>query len=89
MAPLLGSALWAMIIWSFVQIFFRPGPLGQTIFSLIGALLFSGYIILDVHLLATRMDVDDYIWSSVALYLDILNLFLYILRLLGQTQNDS
>lgn len=41
------------------------------------------YIVFDVQLLATRLDVDDYIWGSVSLYLDVVNLFLYILRLLG------
>jgi len=66
---MLYGALWAMLIWGFLQIVFRPGPLAQTIYSLLGALLFSGYIVLDVHLLATRLEVDDYIWGSVMLYL--------------------
>lgn len=83
MAPLLFSALWAMIVWGMLQIFFHPGPLGQTVYALLGALLFSGYIVFDIHLLATRLDVDDYVWGSVALYLDIINLFMYILRLVG------
>lgn len=84
---MLYSALWAMIIWGFIQIFFRPGPVAQTIYSLLGALLFCGYIVFDVNLLATRLDVDDYIWGSVALYLDVINLFMYILRILGQNQD--
>lgn len=69
MGPLLFSALWAMIIWGFLQIFFHPGPVAQTIYSLLGALLFCGYIVFDVNLLATRMDLDDYVWASVSLYL--------------------
>ena len=69
MGPLLFGMLWAMIIWGFLQIIFRPGPIAQMIYSLLGALLFCGYIVFDVHLLSTRMDVDDYVWASVALYL--------------------
>jgi FtsH-binding integral membrane protein len=88
MGPLLFSALWAMIVWGFIQIFFHPGPIGQMIYSLLGAFIFSGYIVFDVHLLASKMDVDEYIWGSVALYLDIINLFMYILRIVGQSQRD-
>jgi len=88
LAPLLFSGLWALIIWGFIQIFFHPGPISQMIYSLIGALIFCGYIVFDVHLLATRYDVDEYIWASVALYLDIINLFMHILRIVGQAQDN-
>ena len=49
--------------------------------TVLGATLFSAYIVYDVHLLAAKYDVDEYIWASVSLYLDVLNLFLHILRL--------
>jgi FtsH-binding integral membrane protein len=88
LAPLLFSGLWALIIWGFIQIFFHPGPISQMIYSLLGALIFCGYIVFDVHLLATRYDVDEYIWGSVALYLDIINLFMHILRIVGQAQDN-
>lgn len=89
MGPMLFSCLWAMLIWGFIQIFFHPGPVAQTIYSLLGALLFSGYIVFDTHLLIQRLDIDDYIWGAVSLYLDIINLFLYILRILQQSQNNN
>lgn len=44
LGPLLGAMLWGLIIWGFVQMFFRPGPVGSTIYSLLGALVFSGYV---------------------------------------------
>jgi FtsH-binding integral membrane protein len=88
LGPILFSALWALIIWSFLQLVFKPGPVGETIFSLLGALVFCGYIVFDVHLLATRLDVDDYVWGSVALYLDVVNLFLYIMRIMGDRSNN-
>lgn len=87
MGPLLFSALWAMVIWGFLQLIFRPGPIAQMIYALLGALLFCGYLVFDIHLLAARLDMDEYIWASVALYLDVINLFLYILRILGNSQD--
>lgn len=89
LGPILYTGLWTLIFWGLIQLIFRPGPLGQTVYSLVGALLFCGYIIFDVHVLATRLDVDDYIWGSVALYLDIINLFMYILRILGNNSNNN
>lgn len=40
MAPMLWGCLLAMVVWSVIQIFFPPGPVGRTIFSLLGAILF-------------------------------------------------
>lgn len=88
MGPMLFAGLWALIAWSFIQLFFSPGPIARTVFSLLGALLFSAYIVFDTHMLISRNGIDEYVWTSVSLYLDVVNLFLYILRLLGQAQNN-
>ena len=45
------------------------------------------YLIFDTHLLIEKFTYDQYIWASVTLYLDILNLFLKILQLLGSRNN--
>ena len=85
MGPLLLSSLIGLIISGILLLFFHS-PVAETIYSLLGALIFSAYIVYDIHLLAAKFDVDEYIWASVSLYLDIINLFLHILRLLGQRQ---
>ncbi|KAL6776520.1 hypothetical protein ACKKBG_A21475 [Auxenochlorella protothecoides x Auxenochlorella symbiontica] len=85
--PLLAGLLWAMLAWGLFQIFFHPGPVARTIFSLLGALLFSAYLVFDTQLLIQRVGLDEYIWASVMIYLDVLNLFLYILRLLGDRRD--
>jgi FtsH-binding integral membrane protein len=54
MGPILFSSLWALIIWGFIQLFFRPGPVGQMIYALLGAFIFSGYIVYDTYLLLAR-----------------------------------
>ncbi|PSC76224.1 BI1 isoform A [Micractinium conductrix] len=76
MGPMLWGCLWALIIWSVIQIFWPPGPVGRTIFSLLGAVLFCGCLVFDTQLLIQRYDMDDYIWASLNIYLDVVNLFL-------------
>lgn len=88
MGPLLFAGLWAMVVWGFLQIFFQPGPIAHTIYALLGSFLFSAYIVYDIQLLIARLSLDDYIWASVNLYLDVINLFLYILQLLGRHQRN-
>jgi hypothetical protein len=44
-------------------------PACRTVFSLIVALLFCGYIVFDTYMLMERYSLDEYVWASVALYL--------------------
>lgn len=52
-----------------------------------GTLLFSGYIVYDTYLINSRLSPDEYIMGSISLYLDFINLFLNILRLLSNMQD--
>lgn len=45
-------------------------------------------VVYDTFELVKRHSVDDYVWASVGLYLDIINMFLYILEMLGQGRRD-
>ena len=38
-------------------------------------------------MLCNRLGYDDYIPAAIELYLDLVNLFLYILRLLASSRN--
>mmetsp|Transcript_97066 Transcript_97066/g.118870 ORF Transcript_97066/g.118870 Transcript_97066/m.118870 type:complete len:253 (+) Transcript_97066:36-794(+) len=55
-----------------------------------GALLFSGYIVLDTQLIVGgkhskyRFTVDDYCFAAITIYVDIINLFLFLLQLFGE-----
>ena len=71
LTALLHAALCAMVMWSFLQLLFGAyfGPAGRTVFALLGAIVFSGYIIFDTEQLIARFELDDYIMASVALYL--------------------
>ena len=49
-----------------------------------GAIIFSLYIIFDTYMIHNRMGPDDYIMAAIELYLDIINLFIFILQLLNR-----
>jgi FtsH-binding integral membrane protein len=55
----------------------------QMILSGLGVLIFSGYVLYDTSNLLHRYESDQFVAATIALYLDILNLFLFILRILG------
>lgn len=54
-----------------------------------GAALFSLYIVYDVHMIAEKLSPDEYIPAAISLYLDILNLFLHILRILSSMSDRN
>jgi len=70
-------------------------PLVQTIMAGCGALLFSMYIVYDTQLVIGgthkkhQFDIDDYVFAALNLYLDIINLFIYILQLFGSREGGD
>jgi protein lifeguard len=67
---------------SAAQIFFPLGKISVMIYGGLASLIFCGYIIYDTDNIIKRYTYDEYIWAAVALYLDIINLFLALLELL-------
>ncbi|KAL3851862.1 hypothetical protein ACJMK2_015563 [Sinanodonta woodiana] len=86
MGAALFACLWILIIAGFLQIFF-PSEILDKGLAVGGAVLFSLFIIFDTHMLMHKLSPEEYIVAAINLYLDILNLFLYILRLLGERKN--
>jgi len=64
------------------------------LYSCIGALLFSFYIIYDTQLVVGgnhrkyQFSTDDYIFAALNLYLDVVNLFVYVLSCVGNNNNN-
>lgn len=89
----LGAGLFAglivLIFWSILNMFFDFGLGGRMIFSLVGSLIFSGYILYDTSMIMHYYGPDDYIMAAIQLYLDIINLFLYLLELLRMLQGGD
>lgn len=77
------SFLWILIIAGFMQMLF-PGDLMDKAIAVGGAALFSLFIIVDTQMMLHKLSPEEYIMAAINLYLDILNLFLHILRLLGE-----
>lgn len=77
----------AMIFSQFFFMLFRVG-MDVRLWSVIGLLLFTGLTAWDIqkmnYMLNGYEDEKISIYMSLQLYLDFLNIFLYILRLLGR-----
>lgn len=84
MGGFLFIGLIALLITSVVGIFIHLQFL-QLIISAAGAVLFSAYLVFDLNRVAraTNVTQGDAIVLAISVYLDVVNLFLYLLRLLG------
>jgi len=56
-----------------------------SLYAYFGALIFCVYIVYDSKMIAERLGYDDYIIAAIELYLDIVNLFLFVLSFLGSS----
>lgn len=81
LGPFLFGAVVVLMLFSLIQIFFPLGKLSLMIYGCLASIIFCGYIIYDTDNLIKRYTYDEYIWAAVALYLDVVNLFLSLLTL--------
>ncbi|KAI9375753.1 inhibitor of apoptosis-promoting Bax1-domain-containing protein [Aspergillus egyptiacus] len=86
--PYLFGALWFLILFGFVSWFIPYNSTVDLIYGGLAALIFSGYILVDTQLIMRHYHVEEEIAASISLYLDILNLFLAILRILNNQNNN-
>uniref|UniRef100_A0A7S1G727 Uncharacterized protein n=1 Tax=Bicosoecida sp. CB-2014 TaxID=1486930 RepID=A0A7S1G727_9STRA len=88
MGGFLFSMLFIFVIWGFLMIWYR-GPIANTLYAGAGAIIFSLYIVYDTQLIIGgkhkkyQLSPDEYVFAALNIYLDVINLFLYILALLG------
>jgi hypothetical protein len=80
MQEIVAGGIMVLIFWGIIN--WVMGSDGGMIYSLFGIFIFVCAIIYDTHRLKDKYGYDDYILASVNLYLDIINLFLYILDFL-------
>jgi len=86
--PYLFGALWILILFGFMSAFFPHSSTMDTVYGAAAALIFSGYILVDTQLVMRHYHVEEEIAASISLYLDVLNLFLAILRILNSQNNN-
>lgn len=76
------TGLWVLIGTSLLNLFFHNQTAGLWIAG-VGTLLFSGLLVFDTWRLRNVYGPNDYVIAAVQIYLDLLNMFLFILRLVG------
>ena len=64
------------------QIFIPLGKISVMIYSGLALLIFCGYLVHDTDNMIKRYSYDDYIFAAVALYPDVINIFVNLLNLL-------
>eukprot|EP00918_Siedleckia_nematoides_P080810 GHVU01177278.1.p1 GENE.GHVU01177278.1~~GHVU01177278.1.p1 ORF type:complete len:248 (-),score=25.08 GHVU01177278.1:236-979(-) len=79
---MMGFFVFVMLSWFF------PSKMTNVIIGACGAVLFSFYLIIDTQLVLGRgvisFSEDDVVIAAITIYTDIINIFLYILRLLRE-----
>lgn len=88
MGPYLFGGLMLLVGAGFIQMFLPYSRSTDLIFAIGGTLIFSLYIVYDVWLITKRLHPDEWIMANISLYLDIINLFINILRILNGTRDD-
>ncbi len=78
--------LWVLIGTMLLNLFFR-NAMADVWLAGVTVLLFSGMLIFDTWRLRNHYGPDEYVRAAVQIYLDLLNMFMAILRLLGSRRN--
>jgi len=74
-------SLWGLVIIG-IGALFLPWMAQGLLYGLGGALVFCGYILYDTWRIQKTFGYDDYIGATIEIYLEIVNIFLYVLDIL-------
>jgi len=90
---MLCAILMIFMLFGIIVAFMGIGKVMMIVYGSIGALIFSLYIVYDTQLMMGgkhkyALDPEEYIFASLNLYLDIINLFMYILMIVGASSSD-
>ncbi|KAM8712400.1 hypothetical protein ACLKA7_012852 [Drosophila subpalustris] len=91
MGGILLACMVVFMIFGIVAIFFK-GKIITLVYASFGALLFSVYLIYDTQLMMGgdhkySISPEEYIFAALNLYLDIVNIFIYILTIIGASRD--
>jgi len=87
MGGMLTTGLIILIIGGLLNMFIFKSSGISFLYSAAGVFLFSGFIIYDTFNILRRYPTDEYISAALSLYLDILNIFMMLLHLLGGSRD--
>ena len=81
-----------MLTIGIISVFFRIKAL-YTFYTFCSTILVGIYLVYDTQLilakLGTGYSIDDYIFASLEIYMDIIRLFLLILKILGNNSHRN
>lgn len=79
----------AILLMGLVSFFIGFSTMAGLIYSVIGIAVFVGYVLFDVNRIAHNgVTADQVPWVVLSLYLDLINLLLFVLRLFGVLQSS-
>lgn len=79
----------AILLMGLVSFFIGFSTVTQLIYSVLGVAVFIGYVLFDVNRIAHMGVSEEQIpWVVLSLYLDLINLILFVLRLFGVLQSS-
>jgi len=91
MGGMLFVAVIVLVVFGFLTIFFQ-NRIANLVYSCLGALIFSLYLVFDVQLMLGgkhkySISPEEYVFATLNLYLDVVNLFTYILSIVGSLRD--
>lgn len=78
--------LFSLVLYPYRNQFFLGSSLFEFTIAAGGSLLFCLLIVYDTYRIMHHCSAEDYVVACVDLYLDILNLFVYLLRVLRSVE---
>ena len=87
LGPAIFCCVFILFFWSFFTFFLVPASsfVPRQLISLFGAIVMCLFIIYDTNNIMKHFGVDDYVIAAIELYLDVVNLFRYMLILLSMS----
>lgn len=92
MGGVLLAIFMCFFLFGLIALFFEKSRTWNLVYAAIGCIIFSLYIIYDTQLMIGgthkySLSPEEYVFASLNLYLDIINLFMYILSIIGNSRN--
>jgi protein lifeguard len=86
--PWLMGSLFALIIVGIIFWFVTASPMVHWLYAVAGCLIFVVFTFVDFTRIRHDYSPDDYIPATMHVYLDLINIFLFLLQLLGGRSRD-
>ncbi|XP_048487599.1 protein lifeguard 1 isoform X3 [Plutella xylostella] len=92
MGGFLLCAVVVLMLFGIICIFIPSNRIVTLVYASLGALIFSLYLVYDTQLMMGgkhkySISPEEYIFAALNLYLDIINIFLYILTIIGASRD--